>query len=107
MSDPLVTINSGMDSSNILPKLQKLAIDAALIGDWDKAIDLNEEIIEIDSQNIDSLNRLARALFEIGRYQKAKKIYQDVLKMDPYNNIAQKNLKRLSLFKKDAPQDRK
>lgn len=80
--------------------LQKQAITAALSYNWDAAVDLNKKLIKLYPQDTDCLNRLARAFFEQGKYPQAKKIYQEVLEIDPYNVIAQKNLKKLSSFKK-------
>ncbi|MBI3103417.1 hypothetical protein HYZ05_00595 [Candidatus Daviesbacteria bacterium] len=73
--------------------LIRLAIDAALSSRWDEALKLNKQIIKKDPQNIDALNRQARAYMEMGRCNLAKKYYCEVLKIDPYNPIALKNLK--------------
>lgn len=91
MEDPLNT-----------QSLHRLAIEAALNCDWKQAITLNEQIIKIEPKNIPSLNRLAKALTETGKYPQAKKIYHEVLNLDPYNPIAQKNLKRLGSFKSNG-----
>lgn len=90
-----------MDNST-KDSLNHLAIEAALSYDWEKAVELNKEIIKETPQDTDSLNRLARAYFELGRFPQAKKIYQEVLALDPYNVIAQKNLKKVASFKKGA-----
>ncbi len=70
------------------------AINAALNSDWKSAISINKEIIEDDPTNIPSLNRLGYAYLNIGKPKESKKIFQKVLKIDPSNPIAQKNLKR-------------
>lgn len=90
------------DSKNTT-SLSKQAITAALSYNWEEAVALNKEIIKQAPEDIECLNRLARALFELGKYLQAKKIYQSVLKIDPYNSIAQKNLKRVSSFKTSLP----
>ncbi len=82
--------------------LHRKAIDAALNCNWEKAENLNKQIIKDEPKNVACLNRLARALFELGKYQQAKKIYQIVLELDPYNSIAQKNLKKAATFKKNV-----
>lgn len=89
-----------MDNSSNTPNLHKQAIEAALNSDWSQAVDLNQEIIKSEPQNVDCLNRLAKAFFELGKLNQAKKLYQDVLLIDPYNPIAARNLKRISSFKK-------
>lgn len=82
--------------------LHRKAIDAALSYKWEDAVKLNKQIIKDCPEDIDCLNRLAKALFELGKYPQAKKIYSEVLKIDPYNVIAQKNLKKISAFKKNS-----
>lgn len=91
------------DKSSLNSSLHQEAIDAALHSNWDKAIELNRQLLELEPENIQILNRLAKALSEIGQYVEAKSIYHQVLKIDPYNTIAEKNLKRISVFKKDDP----
>lgn len=78
---------------------EKRAIDAALESRWQDALKLNKQIIKIDPGNVDALNRQARAYMELGKYNLAKKYYSLALKIDPYNPIAQKNLKIIKAFK--------
>ncbi len=87
------------DSSS---NLHRLAIDAALRCDFEKALQLNKQILKLEPENVDCLNRLAKAFFELGKYLQAKKTYEEVLRLDPYNTIAQKNLKKVSSFKKNG-----
>lgn len=82
--------------------LHHQAIEAALNSKWDDALRLNKVIIKDDPQNIDALNRLARANFEIGKLNNAQKYYSLALKFDPYNPIAIKNLKIIKAFKKNG-----
>ncbi len=79
--------------------LVQKAIHAALHSEWQTAIDLNEKILEQFPQDLDSLNRLARACFETGDISRCKQIYKEVLEIDPYNVIAQKNMRRFQLLK--------
>lgn len=88
------------DSST--PQLHRQAIQAALSCQWDEALRINELLIQDEPSNIECLNRMAKAYFELGKYSQAKKIYESVLEIDPYNPIAQKNLKRVAGFKKDG-----
>lgn len=92
-----------MDESLSLPVLRQQAIDAALTANWEKAISLNQEIIDREPNNVDTLNRMARAFFEIGQLNKAKKYYQEALQKDPYNQIAFKFIKRIDLCRKKKP----
>jgi tetratricopeptide (TPR) repeat protein len=83
------------------PKLlEKQAIQLALEHKWDEALKVNEEIIRNDPKNIPALNRLARAFWEKGEIEKAKKAYKKVLSLDEYNPIASKNIRRIIAGKK-------
>lgn len=88
-----------MDISSPFLNLSTLAIDAALDSRWSEALKLNKRIIRLDPQNVDALNRQGRAYMEMGRCNLAKKYYSAVLKLDPYNPIALKNLKIIKAFK--------
>ncbi len=87
------------DLSPNLLILHQQAIDAALSSNWEDALKINKQIIKVDPQNVDALNRQARAYMEIGKGNLAKKFYSEVLKYDPYNPIAIKNLKIIKSFK--------
>lgn len=76
--------------------LKTQAIQTALLGDWSTAISLNLELLKKDPDDIDTLNRLAFAYTVIGNIKDAKDTYHRVIRIDPQNPIAQKNLKRLS-----------
>lgn len=91
-----------MDDSSGSPTLYQQAIDAALESNWEKALKLNKKIIKLDPQNVDALNRQAKAYMELGKGNLAKKYYSEVVKIDPYNPIALKNLKIMKSFKSDG-----
>jgi tetratricopeptide (TPR) repeat protein len=76
--------------------LKTQAIQTALVGDWTKAVSLNEEILKENPEDIDTLNRLGFAYASLGNSKEAKNIYQKVLTLDNQNPIALRNLKRLS-----------
>ncbi|MBI4035985.1 tetratricopeptide repeat protein [Candidatus Daviesbacteria bacterium] len=88
-----------MDVSPQTSNLYEQAIDAALNSRWEEALSINKKILKLDPQNVDALNRQAKAYMELGRYNLAKKYYSEVLTFDPYNPIAQKNLKIMKSFK--------
>jgi tetratricopeptide (TPR) repeat protein len=72
------------------------AIAAALSHNWEEAIKLNKVLLDIDPKNIDALNRLGFAYLQLGKIKEAKEIYQRVISLDQYNQIAQKNLSKLN-----------
>ncbi|MGI5827483.1 MAG: tetratricopeptide repeat protein [Patescibacteria group bacterium] len=75
--------------------LSALAIQKALNTEWEEAVTLNEQILAEDPQNIDALNRLAQAYIHLKELEKANDIYQQVLRIDPFNPIAQRNIVKL------------
>ena len=91
-----------MDNSSLSSSLYQQAIDAALDSKWEEALKLNKKIIKTEPQNIDALNRQAKAYMELGKTTLAKKHYSETLKIDPYNPIAQKNLKIMKSFKSNG-----
>jgi len=66
------------------------AITFALSGNWKEAVRVNLEIISQNPEDVDALNRLARAYWELGKVRDAEDTTQKVLKIDPVNQIAQK-----------------
>lgn len=79
--------------------LSQLAIECALSANWQDAVKINEKILKLDTQNVEALNRLARALCCLGHLAKANKTYQKALEIDPYNVIAKKNQEKICKLK--------
>jgi len=73
----------------------KQAIALAMQGRWREAVAANQEIITSFPHDVDAYNRLGRAYIELGDYTQAKEAYERAIEIDPYNIIAQKNLRRL------------
>ena len=82
-----------------LDQLVRLAIKAALNQEWSQAVDLNLHILQLKSNDIPTLNRLAKAYEKTGEPEKAKKAYQKVLKLDRFNSIAGNNITRIQTTK--------
>lgn len=85
-------------ATNQVDQLAEKAMQAAYQGDWQSAIETNQAILKIEKQNLAALNRLAKAYLENENPNKAKETYQQVLKIDQYNSIAEKNLKKLTNY---------
>jgi len=81
----------------------KEAIALAIEGRWQETVALNKAILELSPEDVDAHNRLGRALMELGKYDEAKESYSHALELDPYNNIAKKNLDRLSHLANISP----
>lgn len=72
------------------------AINAALAQNWESAIEINKEVLKKNKEDLDCLSRLAFAYTQSGDLEKAKKIYKKILSLDKYNNLALKNLNKIT-----------
>lgn len=82
----------------------KLAVSLAMERKWDDAVVVNREILEETPENVEALNRMAKALTELGRYSEARAAFKQVLTLTPSNTIAKKNLERIAQLRdEDAP----
>ena len=85
-----------------LERYAKEAVGLALQGQWQEAVAANRSMLERFPDDVETYNRLGRALMEIGEYAEARKAYERTLQLDAFNSIAKKNLGRLSLMGKRA-----
>lgn len=82
------------------------AIEAATLGKWREAIEINLKILKEIPDDVDALNRLARAYAELGKTKQAIATAQKVIKISPFNQIAIKNIekwKRARLNQEPSP----
>lgn len=83
-------------------QLTDQAIKLALESHWEDAVSINRQLLGAFPRDLSTLNRLGKALSEIGQYTEARQMYRDALALDPTNSIARKNLERLAGFTQDA-----
>lgn len=76
------------------------AINAALRCDWKQAIRINTQILKNHKTDVEALSRLGFAYMKTGQILLAKTTYQKVIKLDQYNQIALKNIQKLTTLKK-------
>jgi len=72
------------------------AISLAMESRWEEAVATNRLILEADPNDLDALNRLGKALSEIGHYAEAREAFTKVLAISRNNPIAKKNLDRIA-----------
>ncbi|MGD1117993.1 MAG: tetratricopeptide repeat protein [Dehalococcoidales bacterium] len=77
----------------------KEAIDLAMQAKWQEAVGVNKEILATFPEDVDTLNRLGRAYLELGQFKLSREYYNQAVKLDPYNAIANRNLRRLNDLK--------
>jgi tetratricopeptide (TPR) repeat protein len=92
-------------------QVQQQAQQLAMNGEWEAAIELNQEILEATPNDVTALNRLGKAFSELGRYGEAYASYHQSITIDPANQIARRNLQRLEPLKNlesdDTPTERR
>ena len=73
-----------------------IAVGAAFTGNWNQAVDANRQAIMLFPLDVESHNRLGKALVELGRLGEAKAAYGAALALSPSNRVAIRNLERLN-----------
>ena len=84
------------DRTRLRRQRAEQAIQLAMQGQWEEAAAVNRAIIAVFPNDVDTFNRLGKALTELGRYTDARDAYSKALELDAHNSIAQKNLARLA-----------
>jgi tetratricopeptide (TPR) repeat protein len=77
------------------------AIAAALDSDWQRAADLNKQILDVSAEDVEARNRYGRALLELGKLDEARAAYQEVLKAFPHDPIALRQIARIATLGED------
>lgn len=75
--------------------LDREAVSLALNGEWERAVEVNRAILELFADDVEAMNRLAKAFIELGNYEEAGEVLDRVCTIAPYNNIARKNRARV------------
>ena len=91
-----VKISNNTASLQDIESLSRLAITAAASMNWEEAAKINQKILKIADNSVETLNRLAKAYISLGETQKAKKFYKKAVALDPYNVIAKRNLEKIT-----------
>ncbi len=94
---------TGSDASaKLVRNLSRDAVALALKGEWERAAQLNRAILKLSEADVEAMNRLAKALMELGQYDEAKEVLAQAAFIAPYNTIAKKNLARLNCLETSA-----
>lgn len=80
--------------------LEQKAIDSAVEGNWEAAIQANSQIIDIDPENIGAHLRLGYAYLQVNNLDQSKKEFKKVLELQPKNNIAEEHLEKITVLSK-------
>jgi tetratricopeptide (TPR) repeat protein len=74
------------------------AIQLALDSRWAEALAVNQSLVERHGADEDTLNRIGKALTELGQREEARASYSASLQLNPLNLIAQKNVRKLTVM---------
>ena len=82
--------------------LARQAVALAMDSRWAEAAEVNRSILDDFPNDLETYNRLGKALSELGRNGEARKAFERALSLSPHNPIARKNLDRLSKLGDEA-----
>ena len=98
-------INQVQEEDKLRRDRVREAVALAVQGRWHEALAVNQALLA-EHRTVDTLNRLGKALSELGRYAEAREAFREALDHSPSNGIARKNLERLERLKGTAPAPR-
>ena len=84
-----------------LNNLKNSAVELAIAGKYQEAIDINMQILEENENDTDIIMQLGHAYWQIGELKKAKKYYRKALDIDPNNSLAIKKISLLNAVKQN------
>lgn len=84
------------EKARLRKQLNDQAVRLAVSSRWDEAVTINRELLKTFGEDADVLNRLGKALSEVGQVTEARKTYGRSIELDPTNTIARRNLDRLA-----------
>lgn len=79
-------------------KLEEQAVDMAINAEWEKALELNNQIIKIEPENLSAYLRNGYANLQLSNLQEAKKSYLKALDIQPKNMIAEEHLEKIEIL---------
>lgn len=90
------------ERARLRKQMQEQAIKLAVGGRWDDAAAVNRDFLRMFGDESEALNRLGKALTELGQITNAREAYQRAMELDPTNTIAKRMLDRLVGMKDSA-----
>jgi hypothetical protein len=83
-------------------QLREQAVKLAVNSRWSEAAQANREYLRLFGDESEALNRLGKALTELGQITDARAAYGRAIELEPTNTIARRNLDRLATMKDTA-----
>ncbi len=94
-----MTLYQTEEKARLRRELSKEAITLAMQSRWEQAVHVNRSILEVFPTDVEAMNRLGKALTELGQYAEARSAFKSALEVAPHNTIARRNLERLTLLR--------
>ena len=94
------------DRVRLQKEMAKKAVGLAMNNRWSEAVSINKAILDNSPNDIEALNRMAKAYMELGCNTEAKAAFNRVIEVAPHNPIARKNIGRLGQLGDEAPRQR-
>lgn len=93
---------SAEERQRLRKQLADQAVKLAISSRWDEAVSVNREFLRLFGEEAEALNRLGKALSEVGQITAAREAYGKALERDATNTIARRNLDRLAAMRDTA-----
>jgi tetratricopeptide (TPR) repeat protein len=90
---------AGEDKQRTRRQLVEQAVLLAMQNKWEQAAAVNSRIVDSYVPDTETWNRLGKAYGQLNRIRDARQAYNEALRLDPTNSIAQRNLQRLAVLK--------
>lgn len=95
-NEPALDALSAEERQRLRKQLADQAVKLAVSSRWDEAVSVNREFLRVFGDEPEALNRLGKALSEVGQITAAREAYGKALERDATNTIARRNLDRLA-----------
>ncbi|NCT55339.1 tetratricopeptide repeat protein [bacterium] len=83
-----------------MDSIEQQAIKAAIAGDWETAIKLNNQVLDSGTKSVALFNRLGKAYSEVSNWAKAVSSFESALELDPVNSVAERGITSAKLNKR-------
>ena len=84
------------ERTRVRKQMSDQAVKLAVNSRWSEAASANRDYLRVFGDEPEALNRLGKALSELGQITEARKQYGRAIELDPTNTIARRNLDRLA-----------
>lgn len=84
------------ERTRVRKQMSDQAVKLAVNSRWGEAANVNREYLRLFGDEPEALNRLGKALSELGQISDARAQYGRAIELDPTNTIARRNLDRLA-----------